>query len=273
VRLTLVVGFAGVACGIVWLFAVRPLSMLIDRVHTLRIAAEPVKQLLYDNGVFEVAGLRLYTLTTETMPSGLTAALGSGRRVSILYNGKSFPCGPGRSLAPQPGLPDLAFAPDPGDTVTFTAERSYLSWATPLEMNFMTGSVPSWKRHLYWRLTWTKRSRARLDILWRLEQGYFNPDGWRPSTVNIVTAGLLNARVTESSDLQDAAIAHLARTKHWERSAYRLESHGPAADGSGEIITVIHNADLSNSIPGSGLSVQLLLDYNSRQVIRELAFQ
>jgi hypothetical protein len=273
VRSTLIIGLVAVAGVIGWLFAARWLSILIDRVHAIRITAGPVKQLRYDNGVIEVAGVRLDTLTPETMPSGLTAALGTSGRVFLVHEGTSFPCGPGRSLSTQPGLPDLAFSPDPGDIVTFTTERSPLSWPTPLAMNFMTGSAPSWKRHLYCRLTWTKRSRARLEILWRFEQGYYNPDGWRPQTIEHISASLLRASITEASDLQNVAVEYLTRTRHWNRSAYRLESRGPAGDGSGEIIAAIHRDDHSNPNPGSGLSLQLLLDYDLRRVIREIAFQ
>jgi hypothetical protein len=272
VRSTLIVGLVAATGVIVWLFAARSLSVLIDRVHTIRIAAVPVNQLRFDNGTIEVAGVRLDTLTRETMPSGLRAALGTNGRVSLVYGGMSFPCGPGRSLSPS-WLPDLVFSPDPGDSVTFTRERSHLSWPTPLEMNFMTGSAPSWKRHQYCRLTWTKRSRARLEILWQIEQGYFNNDGWRPQKIEYVSAGLLRAGITEASDLQDAAVDYLTRTRHWDRSAYRLESRGPAADSSGEIIAAIHRDDESKAHPGSGLSLQLLLDYDSRRVTREIAFQ
>ena len=43
----------------------------------------------------------------------------------------------------------FAFAPEPGDKVSFTLQRSLLSWPTPFEVNLMTGGpVASWRRHL-----------------------------------------------------------------------------------------------------------------------------
>lgn len=260
-----------VATGvIVWLLAARNLANLVDRFYTLRLRSTPVHTLRYDNGTIEVGGVRLDTLTTRTLPSGLTAQLAAGR-VALAHHGATFPCGPG-AFAPG-SLSDFTFSPDRGDTVTFSAEQSHLSWPTPFAMNFVTGSAPSRKRHLYCRLTWTKRSRARLEILWRFEQGFFQPDGWRPAKIDYGSAGLLFADIAAASDLDQAAVAYLDRTHHWNRADYRLESRGPAVDGSGELIAALHNDDAAGLRPGGGRSVQLLLGYETRQVIRELAFQ
>lgn len=233
----------GLAAMMVWLVGARSLGLLIDRLHTARITAEPVHQIRYDSGTIEIAGVRLDTLTTATLPSGLTAVAGAAGRVSFTYHGLTFPCGPGRSVPGLSGLPDIAFSPDPGDSAIFTREQSHLSWPTPLQLNFMTGSAPSWKRHQYCRLRWTKRSGASLEILWRIEQGFFQEDGWRPSKIEFVSAGLLRATITE------------------------------AADGSGELIAAIHRKDETNPLPGTDVSVNLVLDYQSRRVTRAIAFQ
>ena len=258
---------------VVWLVAARSFSVLIDRIDLARITETPVPRLRFENGTIEVADARLDTLTTETMPSGLNVVVQPGGRTILTYGGKTFPCGPGQ-WAPTPnGLPDIGFSPDAGDTVSLLTERSHLSWPTPLEMNFMTGSAPSWKRHSYSRLTWEKRSRARLEMVWRVEQAWFKDGGWRPQSMAYVTAGLLRVSITEAVDLNAAAVEYLARTKHWDRSVYRLESRGPSVDGSGEIIAAVHRDDDRPASPGSGSSVQLFLDYGSRQVTREIAFQ
>lgn len=261
------------AGAIVWLVAARSLSELIDRWHTVRLSETPVRAIRFDNGVVEVDGVRLDALTTGSMPSGLGAVLGAGGRVLLQYQGQAFPCGPGRSLASASGLPDLTVSPDSGDTVTFSREQSYLSWPTPLEMNFMTGSAASWRRHLYCRLVWRKRSGTRLEIVWRFTQGLFREDGWRPRTIEFGSAGLLRVRMAEGAELQNAAVAYLTRTRRWQRADYRLESRGPSSDGSGEVMAAIHRSDERTGAPGSGLSVGLVLDYNSRQVVREIAFQ
>jgi hypothetical protein len=263
-----------VATGaIFWLVASRSLSLLLDRAHLVRLSAVTVQQVRYDNGTFEVAGSRLDTMTTGTIPSGLGASARSAGRAVLTYQGKSFPCGPGRSLSTPGGLPDILFTPDPGDTVTFINERSHLSWPTPFETNFVTGSVPSWKRNSYCRLTWEKRSRARLEIVWRIEQAWFNEGGWRPKTMEFVYSGLVRVTIVEASDLIAAAVEYLVRTHHWDRSLYRLEDRGPSGDRRGEIIAAIHRDDERGTAPGSGLSLQLLLDYDSRKVTREIAFQ
>ena len=57
--------------------------------------------------------------------------------------------------------PIPAFAAEPGDTTSATLERSGLSWPTPLETNFMTGQTPSWRRHVYYRLSWKKAYGTR----------------------------------------------------------------------------------------------------------------
>jgi len=52
------------------------------------------------------------------------------------------------------------------------------SWPTPFDLNFMTGHSPSWKRHLYYRLTWKKQNNTKLDMLWRYEPYFYSADGW-----------------------------------------------------------------------------------------------
>ena len=272
-RNTILYSLAAVAALVVWVLAARSMSMMIDRVHRLQLSAVPVTKLRFDNGTMEFAGVRLDTLTTETMPSGLKASLSARGRAALVYGGKVFPCGPGRSLFPPSGLLDIEFSPDPGDSVTYTTEQSHMSWPTPLAMNFMTGYAPSWERHLYSKLTWTKRSRARIEILWRYTQRFYVQDKWTPKKIEFGSAGLALVTISEVSDLNAAAVQYLTVTKHWDASTYRLENRGPVADGSGEIIAAIHRDDESSPRPGTGLSTQLFLDYTSRKVAREIAFQ
>jgi hypothetical protein len=87
--------------------------------------------------------------------------------------------------------PIPAFAAEPGDTTSVTLERSWLSWPTPLDMNFMTGQTPSWRRHLYYHLSWKKASGACLDMLWRFEQGFDTVNGWGSPGTQEGTTGLI----------------------------------------------------------------------------------
>jgi hypothetical protein len=89
-----------------------------------------------------------------------------------------------------------------------------------------------------------------------------------------VSAGLLRVSIVEAMDLEAATTEYLARVHHWDRSEYRLESKGPSNDGQGEIIAAIHRDDeREGASPGSGKSLQLVLDYQSLKVLRESAFQ
>jgi len=273
VRTTLLWTLAAAALAVAWVLGARSLSLLVDRWQTLRLAGGPVDHLRYDNGVLALAGVRMGLLTADTLPSGVSITLGPGRRVTLGQAGRRFPCGPGHAVPAPGGLPGFTFQPDPGDTVTLTQEQSHLSWPTPLEMNFMTGHAPSWRRHLYSRLTWTKRSGAQLEMLWRLRQGHFGAEGWRPQRIESGSAGLVQTTITEPPELFAAARAYLARTRKWAPADYRLESCGPAADGRGEIVAAIHPEDQRASAPGTGVSVELVMDCSSRQVTREIAAQ
>jgi hypothetical protein len=136
----------------------------------------------------------------------------------------------------------------------------------------MTGSAPLWKRHVYCRLVWTKRSRARLEMLWRFEQGYFSDGGWRPAKIESGSAGLLRTSIIPSG-LEDAAARYLSGARHWDRSEYYLEARGPSADGREEVILALRHDDEKIAHPGAGRSVELRLGYESRKVLREIGGQ
>jgi hypothetical protein len=73
---------------------------------------------------------------------------------------------------------NLATVPPASDDASIEIRRSILNWPTPFEVNFMTGHSPSWKRHLYYRVSWKKSSGANLEILWRYEQFFYPGNGW-----------------------------------------------------------------------------------------------
>jgi len=140
-------------------------------------------------------------------------------------------------------------------------------------MNLVTGVSPSWRRNAYCRLPWTKRSGAKLEMLWRLTQGYYRDGGWSPQEIDFITVGLVRTRITEAKDLENAAVQYLSRNKHWDRSEYRLEDRGPSSNSSEEIIFALHRHDEKSRHPGAGRSVELRLGYKSRRVTREIAGQ
>jgi hypothetical protein len=67
----------------------------------------------------------------------------------------------------------LGIKPSAGDKARFDIEHSMMSWPTPLAINFMTGHSPAWKRHVYYRLIWEKPDGARLEMVWRYEQWFY----------------------------------------------------------------------------------------------------
>jgi hypothetical protein len=87
--------------------------------------------------------------------------------------------------------------PDAGDEASLMVHRSFLSWPTPFDFNFMTGHSPSWKRHRYQELVWKKQSGAQLRMLWRYEQYFYASDGWTDGNMTREgVTGLIKAEIT-----------------------------------------------------------------------------
>lgn len=171
---------------VTWLVTGRWLTQFTDSIWPLSLTRTNTSLVRFDNRVFQVEQVRLDTLTPETLPSGVTLEVDPSGIATLRYQGKAFRCGSARSV--EKG--DIAIVPDKNDRVVFATERSRLSWPTPLEMNFMTGSAPTWRRYLYCRLSWLKADGERLELVWRFRQGYFANDGWRPGTIESGSAGL-----------------------------------------------------------------------------------
>lgn len=74
-------------------------------------------------------------------------------------------------------------APELGDTIRVTLDRSVASWPTPFHKT-CCGSLDGggiwypWARYLYWHLLWIKADGARLDMRARFEQTYESGSGW-----------------------------------------------------------------------------------------------
>ncbi len=262
------------ACGLVvlWLFTARSLSLLLDRIHRITLESQSPDHFVFDNGelIFDAYRLSLMSLDYQ-FPAKL--AIGMTGRVSIVDGAKSFPFGPGRSTPNKSGLQFYEFTADAGDTVRFTYEQSLLSWWI-FEPNWMTGVAPSWRRHIYCRLRWTKRSGAKLELVWRGDQDYFKWEdrGWYPKKFYGMP-NMLSIDIEPAWDLERAATQYLIRTKHWEPSEYKLESRGPSSDGKEEVLFAFHRSDEKSPIPGAGHSVELRLAYDTRAVTREIAGQ
>jgi hypothetical protein len=164
-----------VAMAASWIFGGRQISLFLDRFGTIEMTAGRIDSIAYEGsgtgGTLRVDDLRLDLKDRN----GPTPSFGTTKndQLALADRGKVFAFGPAR---PEAG--NLTTAPPEGDDASMQVRRSLLSWPTPFDINFMTGHSPSWKRHLYYRLRWKKRSGANLEMLWRYEQYFYPGDGW-----------------------------------------------------------------------------------------------
>ncbi len=171
----------GAGLTILWLAFGRSVSILADHLRQSEAVSLPVKTLSFSDGAFraDAAILRI--------DPGAAIQRDARSRLSIQKGDTVFPLGPGDEPVPEPG-----------DRVSLTL-RNGLSWPTPFELNFMTGHSPSWKRHRYYRLTWTKPDGTSLDGLWRFEQWSYAQLGWSGDMDPAALIHLNIARATRSN--------------------------------------------------------------------------
>ena len=170
-----------VALSALWIFDGRQVSLFLDRFGTVEMTSKQIDSLAYEGsgtgGILRINDLGM-SLNDRT-PANPSPTIGSTKdnQFALAAGGKVFPFGPLRASAENAGE-TLAATPSTGDDACITIRRSLLSWPTPFDINFMTGLSPSWKRHLYYRLLWKKRSGAKLEMLWRYEQYFYPGNGW-----------------------------------------------------------------------------------------------
>jgi hypothetical protein len=180
IRLSIVVVFI-VTISILWIFAGRHLSLLVDRVGTIETVSQPIKSISYEGsgvgGLLQLNDLALSLTTPNQQSPSPNIGTTKDEQLALSFGGKVFAFGPLRSGSEN--LSDnLAAGPATGDDATIATSHSALSWPTLFDFNFMTGRSPSWKRHLYCRLDWKKQNGAKLEMLWRFEQYFYSGDGW-----------------------------------------------------------------------------------------------
>ena len=176
ILITLVILVACVIVGsAIWIFGGRQFSLFIDRFGTVETASARINSLTYEGsgtgGILHINDLAL-GLNDK---NGLTPNIGSTKdgQLALAAGGKVFAFGPPRSEAEN-----LAAVPAANDDALIAVRRSFLSWPTPFDLNFMTGHSPSWKRHLYYQVRWHKQNGAKLEMLWCYEQYFYPGDGW-----------------------------------------------------------------------------------------------
>jgi hypothetical protein len=181
--------------------------------------------------MMEIGDYGLETTLPNGQPADLRAEVDASGGLTLWAGGEAFPLGTRIGPPNVSGRPEIPVAPEPGDEVHFTVARSLLSWPTPFAVNFMTGHSPSWRRNLYYRLTWRKPSGLALDVVWRYEQWFYPVDGWGGGYMTQEgTTGLVDLRIVAAVGPESSA-AYLTRTKAWARGDHRLERRGVSAAG------------------------------------------
>ncbi len=178
-----------------WIIGARPLSMLVDRVHTVEIDSQPITELGVDDvsgGMLRVNGVLMSIAMPNNQPFPMTMATDGQGSFGVTINGKSIALGSVSDSAEG----GRVVRPEPRDRATFTISHSFISWPTPFDFNFMTGHSPSSKRHTYYRLLWHKPDGAELEMLWRYEQYFYGGDGWASGFMTREgSTGLLRAKI------------------------------------------------------------------------------
>ena len=166
------------AISILWIFGGRQFSLFLDRFGTVALISAPIRSISYEGngsgGILRVNDLALTLNSMNPLLRSLEIGTTKDDEVALSLSGQVFSFGERRASRRD----ELAVAPLLGDDASITMRRSAISWPTPFDLNFMTGHSPSWKRHLYYRLTWKKRNSAKLDMLWRYEQYFYSTDRW-----------------------------------------------------------------------------------------------
>ncbi|HEX3653547.1 MAG TPA: hypothetical protein VHU18_12065 [Rhizomicrobium sp.] len=185
--------------AIVWLSAGWWVTAVADQVFAVNVPAPPITNIAYDGEGFRIGGLSLTFGAPDNQRSDIELQTNAFREVVLTSGGQSFVLGPRTNAVDPSGRPDIALIPDRGDEVSLTATRSFLGWPTPFEFNFLI-RTPSWKRYVYYRLEWRKRSGAVLNIHWRYEQDYFSGGGWTaPAMMWNFDTGLLGVAIAGAS--------------------------------------------------------------------------
>src|SRR5262249_49161805 len=163
---TLAAGAAALAA--LWIFRGREISSFVDRYWTMETRSAPIQSIKYEgSGSGGILIINDASLSLNDVRPGLSVSIGSTKdnQLALASSGRVFPFGPLRSSS-ENGSEDLATALPPGDQAFLATRHSGLSWPTPFDMNLMTGQSPSWKRHIYQEIRWTKSSGAKLQMLW-----------------------------------------------------------------------------------------------------------
>ena len=137
----------------------------------VEIESRPIEELGIEDanrGMLRINDLPMSTAMPNYSPYPLQMKVDANRRFVVQSANHAIALG-----QVEGGGPGLAIKPQSVDKAQFQIEHSILSWPTPLDINFMTGHSPSWKRHVYYRLVWDRPDGGRLEMFWRYEQYFY----------------------------------------------------------------------------------------------------
>lgn len=173
-----------------WVLGGRAFALALDRIHTVPVESQPITELGLEDveiGVWRVNDLPLGTAAPDNRPYPMETKIDPERKIVVQSANHAILLGRARDSLGK------TVRPEPRDKARFQIDRG-MGWPTPLELNFMTGHSPSWRRHLYYRLIWEKPDGGRLEMVWRYEQPYY--DGWASGFMTRAgTTGLIRVEI------------------------------------------------------------------------------
>ena len=165
-----------IGLGALWLWRGRDFTMLVDQLHLIETSSRPIKTISYEGsgtgGQIHIEDLALSLNEVEL--GGAQPSIGTTKdnQLALSFDGKVFPFGP------ISGSDNLAATVPSDDIAVVKFQRSVTSWPNFFEVNYMTGNSPKWKRNTYQRLSWKKPGGAKLEMVWRYEQYFYQQDHW-----------------------------------------------------------------------------------------------
>jgi hypothetical protein len=264
-----------VLLAVSWMWAGRALALALDRVVPFPVRPLAVSPLSYHGSEFLIGGESLTITKLDNQNADLQLATDLQNRVVLSMGRDAFVLGPRTNPVNPNGPLIVDFVADPGDQVLLSAHESLLGWPNPFEINWLGGSVPRWKKYIYYRLVWTKPSGARLAMRWRYQRDYYVGKGWTSPLMKYDSrTGLQSVEILpESKGPEGAIVRYIARTKGWNRSQYWIERRGVSQDGQSEVFAVIHFCDRCLAEPGGGGGIELHVDPVREEVTKELGYQ
>src|SRR4051812_16137594 len=184
----------------IWIFQGPKLSMFCDRFGTASEMSEKIDSITYEgsgSGGILKAGQISLSLNSPVAPLRVPS-IGSTKdgHLGLASAGKVFSFGPMAEDRDDVSKV-MTVSTGPGDEARLAVSHSYASWPTPFNVNFMTGGSPSWKRHSYQQLTWSKPNGSKLVMLWRYEQNFDAVNGWTiPTLMREGETGLIKLEIT-----------------------------------------------------------------------------